>query len=680
MSIYLQPFKLCCLGCSSLCSECYLGFILYQLIGIKICCFEFKQCIDKQHCPECHIQCPHLASCGCPHFNLCKCPTCCSCIYDSYCSDICKFNFKCSNPCIIQDETPLSFRIIMEDYDYLGQEIMFDYGQMSILQHKDTQAIVAFKFIDVNTKQEAQELIKIWGPRLQIRFQSVIQLQQLFQRQIDTFLSKQYRTYFIYDYVMSSLKQEIKERRKKQQPFNETEICGIILGVLSGILYLQNNGINPSHINLKQIYINQEGFIKITYPEETKSAKDRYEEFSQTQQGRIKKYWNKIRKIKLKSYYYAPEQIQTIENKTDRLNSCIYSLAIIVLEIITQTSMKDCYSLNDDQNPINFQLINDRIQQASGLITINIMTLIGQMLHIDPENRITVQEAYQQIVQFQQTQNLIRQLPQILQDLYLSLANDVVINEAHLQSVDKAQPKSTHFQKILKQKNYNIGKNENNAFKKILADKNYKLGHRPRHQLDLQPIKIIQNQQEDSLINIYKEFQQTPLILYSEEPNIKDLKNQRRYVEETYKNGCTYKGEMLNDMRDGKGTYLHPNGSYYEGEWIKNQMNGKGKFIINDQIIYDGEWENDEYHGQGVETNPNPVYKDIDYHLIEIENYWISYNGEYFQDQKYGKGSLIFVDGSRYEGYFRKGKPDGKGKFTRDQMVVKGQWRDGKLL
>ena len=39
---------------------------------------------------------------------------------------------------------------------------------------------------------------------------------------------------------------------------------------------------------------------------------------------------------------------------------------------------------------------------------------------------------------------------------------------------------------------------------------------------------------------------------------------------------------MLNDMRDGKGTYLHPNGSYYEGEWIKNQMNGKGKFIIND--------------------------------------------------------------------------------------------------
>ena len=39
---------------------------------------------------------------------------------------------------------------------------------------------------------------------------------------------------------------------------------------------------------------------------------------------------------------------------------------------------------------------------------------------------------------------------------------------------------------------------------------------------------------------------------------------------------------MLDDMRDGKGIYLHPNGSYYEGEWIKNQMNGKGKFVIND--------------------------------------------------------------------------------------------------
>ena len=47
-------------------------------------------------------------------------------------------------------------------------------------------------------------------------------------------------------------------------------------------------------------------------------------------------------------------------------------------------------------------------------------------------------------------------------------------------------------------------------------------------------------------------------------------------------NPPTYKGEMQNGKKHGKGVYLFPNGERYEGEWANDQINGQGTFYFSD--------------------------------------------------------------------------------------------------
>ena len=42
------------------------------------------------------------------------------------------------------------------------------------------------------------------------------------------------------------------------------------------------------------------------------------------------------------------------------------------------------------------------------------------------------------------------------------------------------------------------------------------------------------------------------------------------------KGNSPYVGEMVNGVREGKGTYSFENGDKYEGFWKNNKMGGKG--------------------------------------------------------------------------------------------------------
>jgi len=54
------------------------------------------------------------------------------------------------------------------------------------------------------------------------------------------------------------------------------------------------------------------------------------------------------------------------------------------------------------------------------------------------------------------------------------------------------------------------------------------------------------------------------------------------------KNGATYNGQWLNEMRDGYGTQLWPDGSRYEGQWAFDKANGQGKLVHADGDVYEG--------------------------------------------------------------------------------------------
>ena len=45
-----------------------------------------------------------------------------------------------------------------------------------------------------------------------------------------------------------------------------------------------------------------------------------------------------------------------------------------------------------------------------------------------------------------------------------------------------------------------------------------------------------------------------------------------------YSNGDVYEGEILNDLKDGSGTYYYENGEMYDGLFSDDLIHGYGKY------------------------------------------------------------------------------------------------------
>ena len=88
----------------------------------------------------------------------------------------------------------------------------------------------------------------------------------------------------------------------------------------------------------------------------------------------------------------------------------------------------------------------------------------------------------------------------------------------------------------------------------------------------------------------------------------------------------TYSGNFENGLRNGTGKYDFLNNDSYEGEWKDDMMNGKGKYI----------WDKAEWRSDQV-TNKKKAF----YH---------QYEGEFMNNERHGKGSLVYADGEVQEG------------------------------
>ena len=113
-------------------------------------------------------------------------------------------------------------------------------------------------------------------------------------------------------------------------------------------------------------------------------------------------------------------------------------------------------------------------------------------------------------------------------------------------------------------------------------------------------------------------------------------------------------GETVNDEACIKRSAVEmENGPIYTGEWnSKNQRQGKGSQCWNDGSMYEGYWKNDKANGKGRLIHANG---DV-------------YEGEWWNDKAHGKGIYIHADGAKYEGYWEQDKQHGKGVET---------WPDG---
>ena len=110
-----------------------------------------------------------------------------------------------------------------------------------------------------------------------------------------------------------------------------------------------------------------------------------------------------------------------------------------------------------------------------------------------------------------------------------------------------------------------------------------------------------------------------------------------------------FEGESLNGKKNGKGKLYNENGIIiFEGKYL-NDHKLKGKTFINGRLEFDGEYLFDKkWDGKGYDDKGNIIYelingkgKVLEYGYLER----LSFEGEYLNGERYGKGKEYDKDG-----------------------------------
>ena len=122
----------------------------------------------------------------------------------------------------------------------------------------------------------------------------------------------------------------------------------------------------------------------------------------------------------------------------------------------------------------------------------------------------------------------------------------------------------------------------------------------------------------------------------------------------SYNNNALYKGDIVNDKKEGKGEEI-TNEGVYSGYFMNDKKNGKGKLINNiSGDIYEGNFKDDLFDGEG-------------HYIYKISGQ--EYTGEYKNGLMHGKGLYEWSQGEYYKGNFVNGKKEGNGEM---------HWADGR--
>ena len=181
-----------------------------------------------------------------------------------------------------------------------------------------------------------------------------------------------------------------------------------------------------------------------------------------------------------------------------------------------------------------------------------------------------------------------------------------------------------------------------------------------------------------------------------------------------YTCGDKYEGEFLNDKFHGHGVYTYLNGDTYDGEFVEDVRHGKGKLVMLYRGVYEGDFFQNRITGRGVyryadastdgsseklvANNCNDVVANDGLqhggHYRSYQGEWVDfkkhgkgelvfangdvYTGDFKKDQRYGFGLIIFSYGKRYAGEWKKDYPHGQGRVTYPNgEVYEGLWKRG---
>mmetsp|Transcript_104606 Transcript_104606/g.300724 ORF Transcript_104606/g.300724 Transcript_104606/m.300724 type:complete len:295 (-) Transcript_104606:76-960(-) len=136
--------------------------------------------------------------------------------------------------------------------------------------------------------------------------------------------------------------------------------------------------------------------------------------------------------------------------------------------------------------------------------------------------------------------------------------------------------------------------------------------------------------------------------------------------EETYEDGSAYTGQLLDGKRHGHGVWESKSEKYI-GQWRVDAMDGCGRQVWQDGRVYDGQFKAGRLHGDGR----------MEWRSREGSS---SYEGQYLDDLKEGRGMYCSPAGQIYHGEWKQGMRHGRGAHTEaDGKSRRGIWSQDKL-
>lgn len=140
-----------------------------------------------------------------------------------------------------------------------------------------------------------------------------------------------------------------------------------------------------------------------------------------------------------------------------------------------------------------------------------------------------------------------------------------------------------------------------------------------------------------------------------------------------FPSGAMYVGEFHSGEIQGAGICYYQDGSKYQGQWSERLPSGIGSKTLADGTVIAGQWK----EGFWIETETGGAPPDWNTTLASTEEPEIQ-SGCLSGDCLDGFGIFAFADGSKYEGSFLSGKPNGQGVyFYNNQEIHEGLFLAG---
>lgn len=161
-------------------------------------------------------------------------------------------------------------------------------------------------------------------------------------------------------------------------------------------------------------------------------------------------------------------------------------------------------------------------------------------------------------------------------------------------------------------------------------------------------------------------------------------KGELRYARIFYPNDEFYEGELYNSNYNGKGKLISQNKDEYNGDFVDGEKNGEGRLKFDeDGAEYNGQFKNNNFNGYGkmkwnngieYDGNFNENYLEGEGKLINL-NSGEKYEGNFEKNLFHGKGKYTYINGDEYEGDFEYGIRKGKGIYKKkDGFIFEGLW------